>query len=151
MNEAICQHRSSLILFQVMACRLMAPSQYLNQFWSFINMILWHSLLSCFVGSAHDVNLNDLFKKLHFWNYCHISKGLMSQRNKCGLTICCEQPYFHQPQYSPVSYTSWGYFRFVVDISSFCLRFLFIIHAALVPTEASSHNSWRPFARRGHG
>ena len=31
------------VLVQVMACRLMAPTHYLNQCWLLINEVLWHS------------------------------------------------------------------------------------------------------------
>ena len=35
-SDAIWQHRSGSTLAQVMACCLMAPSHYLNQFWSLV-------------------------------------------------------------------------------------------------------------------
>ena len=40
---AIWQHRSGLILAQVMACCLTAPSHYLNQCWFTILKVQWHS------------------------------------------------------------------------------------------------------------
>ena len=37
-------NRSESTLIQVMACCLMAPSHYLNQFWLLTSKVLWHSL-----------------------------------------------------------------------------------------------------------
>ena len=42
-NDAIRRHRSGSTLAQAMACRLMAPSHYLNQCWLIISKVHWHS------------------------------------------------------------------------------------------------------------
>ena len=42
-SDAIWRHGSVSTLAQVMACCLMAPSHYLNQFWVMISAVLWHS------------------------------------------------------------------------------------------------------------
>ena len=42
-SDAIWRQRSGSTLAQVMACCLMAPSHYLNQFWLIISKVLWHS------------------------------------------------------------------------------------------------------------
>ena len=42
-SDAIWRQRSGSTLVQVMACRLTAPSHYLNQFWLIISKVQWHS------------------------------------------------------------------------------------------------------------
>ena len=65
-SDTIWQHRSGLILAQVMACYLMAPSHYLNISWFFINEILWHSAKSSFTLSAPATNLYYEFESYTF-------------------------------------------------------------------------------------
>ena len=42
-NDVIWWNRSGSTLAQVMACCLMAPSHYLNQYWLNTSKVLWHS------------------------------------------------------------------------------------------------------------
>ena len=43
-NDAIWRHRSGSTMAQVMACWLMVPSHYLNQYWIIISEVLRHSI-----------------------------------------------------------------------------------------------------------
>ena len=43
LGDAIWRQRSGSTLAQVMACCLMAPSHYLNQYWLIISEVQWHS------------------------------------------------------------------------------------------------------------
>ena len=54
-SDAIWWHRSGSTLAQVMACYLMAPSLYLNQYWLIISEVLWHSPEGNFTGDAKDI------------------------------------------------------------------------------------------------
>ena len=59
-SDAKWWHRSGWTLVQVMACCLMAPSNYLNQCWLIIKGILWHSSesnLTRTVNLIHDIYL----------------------------------------------------------------------------------------------
>ena len=52
-SDTIWWYRCGSSLAQVMACRLIATSHYLNQFWLIIKCVLWYSPESTFVRSAH--------------------------------------------------------------------------------------------------
>ena len=55
-SDTIWWHRSGLTFAQVMACCLMAPSNYLNQYWPFINKIQWHSSEDNFIRYTSSIN-----------------------------------------------------------------------------------------------
>ena len=75
-SDAMWRHRSGLIVSEVMACCLMAPSHYLTQCWLIIRGVLWHSPECKFIGTAQDIN-----SKLEFENYTFeiIFKSLRGQ------------------------------------------------------------------------
>ena len=54
-RDTIWRHRSRSTLAQVLACCLMAPSHYLNQYWLIISKVLWHSYEGNFAGNAPDI------------------------------------------------------------------------------------------------
>ena len=56
-RDAIRRYRSGSTLVQVMACYLLAPSNYLNQCWLAINGVLWHSPETNFTGITQDIYL----------------------------------------------------------------------------------------------
>ena len=56
--------RCGSTLAQVMACCLMAPSHYLNQYWQIISEVMWHSSQSIFTG-----NVQDIYPWQEFENY----------------------------------------------------------------------------------
>ena len=57
------QQRSGSTLTQVMACCLTTPSHYLNQCWLIIKQsFTWHSHESHFTRSAHELNLQHVFR-----------------------------------------------------------------------------------------
>ena len=55
-SDAIWRHRSGSILAQVMACCLMAPSHYLNQWWLVISKVQWDSPESNFTRNISVIN-----------------------------------------------------------------------------------------------
>ena len=65
LGNSIWRHTSGLTLAQVMAWCLTAPSHYLNQCWLTIKDILWHSPKSYLTRSAHELNLQPMFKDHH--------------------------------------------------------------------------------------
>ena len=48
--------KSGSTLAQVMACCLMAPSHYLNQYWLIISKVLWHSCEGIVMSRSEDTN-----------------------------------------------------------------------------------------------
>ena len=62
-----------------MACRLTAPSHYLNQCRLRINKDMWHLRESILQASAQATILFDAFENHAFKNYCHISQGPASE------------------------------------------------------------------------
>ena len=52
-SDIIWMHRTGAKWVQLMACCLMAPSHYLDQYW-LINKVLWHSPEGDFTGNAQD-------------------------------------------------------------------------------------------------
>ena len=74
-SDAIWWERSRSTLAQVMACCLMAPSQYLNQCWVPIPEVLWHSTEINFTVSAP---ANVLYNKLEDHTSKIVSTSLMS-------------------------------------------------------------------------
>ena len=61
-SDAIWWHRSGSTLAQVMACCLMAPSHYLNQWWLIISEVQWHSYQGNFTRDASTINHWNLFE-----------------------------------------------------------------------------------------
>ena len=61
-SDTIWRHRTESTLAQVMACCLMAPSQYLDQCWLIISGIVWHLPVNDFIGSTRDINLWNEFE-----------------------------------------------------------------------------------------
>ena len=55
-SDAIWGWRSWSALVQVMACCLMAPSHYLNQYWLIISKVLWHSSEDIIIRRFEDTN-----------------------------------------------------------------------------------------------
>ena len=55
-SDAIWRHRSGLILDQVMACCLTAPSHYLSQCWLTISEVHWHSHQDNFTSDTSVIN-----------------------------------------------------------------------------------------------
>ena len=53
-SDAIWWNIYGSTLAQIMACCLMAPSHYLNQFWLYIGKDFWHSHEGNFTGNAQD-------------------------------------------------------------------------------------------------
>ena len=51
-SDTICWHRSGSTWAQVMACRLIAPSYYLNQCGLLISEVSWHSPVSSFTANT---------------------------------------------------------------------------------------------------
>ena len=72
-NYAIRRQGTESKLAQVMACCLMAPSQYLNQYWLIISKVLWHSSWEDLKIPISKIRLKITFKN-HIW----ISQGPMS-------------------------------------------------------------------------
>ena len=78
----MCHDRTWSTLAQVMACCLMALSHYLNQCWLIIKGVLWYSLGNNFTGSAHELNLQHVFRDYTLkitttplmcqWSYCSL-------------------------------------------------------------------------------
>ena len=62
-SDAIWRQLSWTTLAQVMACCLMAPSHYLNQYWLIIRGVLWHSTENSFAGIAQGINSGYEFEK----------------------------------------------------------------------------------------
>ena len=60
-SDAIWRQRSGSTLVQVMACFLMAPSQYLNQCWLIISEVQWHSYCGNFTIHASTINHQNPF------------------------------------------------------------------------------------------
>ena len=60
-SDAIWRPRSGSTLVQVMACRVMAPSHYLNQCWLIISQGKWHSSECNF---ARDTSANNRWNKV---------------------------------------------------------------------------------------
>ena len=58
-RDAIWWHRSGSTLAQVMACCLMAPSHYLNQYWLILSAIQWHSSQNNFTRDTFHINHQD--------------------------------------------------------------------------------------------
>ena len=85
-GDAIWQHTSGSTLAQIMACCLMASSHYLNQCWLINKGPADLSPEINFPRSAHELNGQHVFKRLHFWNYYHISQGPMSSTTDLQLT-----------------------------------------------------------------
>ena len=75
-SDAFWWHRSWSTLAQVMACCMTAPSNYLNHSWlsslRFCGIHMGLISLEILTISMYKV------RKLHFWNYCHISQGPIS-------------------------------------------------------------------------
>ena len=55
-SDAIWRWRSWSTLVQSMACCLMAPSHYLNQYWLIISEVLWHSSEDIIIRRFEDTN-----------------------------------------------------------------------------------------------
>ena len=64
--DIIWRQRFRSTLAQVMACYLVAPSQYLNQCWLIFSGMLWHSPQSDFMVSAQTTILYNEFEMIFF-------------------------------------------------------------------------------------
>ena len=69
-NDAIWRQRFRSILAQVMACCLMAPSHYLNQYW-LISRVLHNLPENNACGNAHENNRYNTFDNNKFWSKSH--------------------------------------------------------------------------------
>ena len=65
-SDAIWRQRTRTILAQVMACCLRAPSQYLNQCWLIMNLMLWHPPQNNFIGISQNINSINEFVNYNF-------------------------------------------------------------------------------------
>ena len=74
-RDSIWWYRSGSILTHVMACCLMAPSHYLNQWLHVISEVLWHSLESNFTTSAQATILCNEFENYTFEIAATSSRG----------------------------------------------------------------------------
>ena len=66
LSDTIWLHRCGSTLAEVMGCCLIAPSHYLNQYWSIIKVVLWHSPESNFTKGAHELYPTHMFKDYIF-------------------------------------------------------------------------------------
>ena len=80
-SGGIWRHRSGSTLPQGMACCLTVPRHYLNQLWE--NGVLWYPPEGNFTRSAMELNLQNVFEKQYFENYCHNSLGPLGPVSHC--------------------------------------------------------------------
>ena len=92
-TDVIWRHRSRSILVQVTACRLMASSHYLDQYWLLIHRILWHSPESNFTASAQANILHYGFGKYAFKVMGTSPKGLWVKYISIENCFICSQSY----------------------------------------------------------
>ena len=65
-SDAIWRQGSWSTMAEVMACCLTAPSNYLNQCWLIMNLMLWHPPENNFIGSSHNINSINELKNFNF-------------------------------------------------------------------------------------
>ena len=74
-SNAMWLHRTMSILAQVMACCLMAPSHYLNQFWLSISEVQWQTFIWGQFQVMHQPSIIKFAWKLLIYNFIQISQG----------------------------------------------------------------------------
>ena len=96
-SDTVWRQRSGSTLAQVMACCLMAPSQYLNQCWLIISDVQWHSYEDNFTRDASP-SITKICLKITYLKYHSNFPGANELINlKCDpcvwlvLLLCCTQ------------------------------------------------------------
>ena len=77
-RDAMWWQRSVWTLAHVMGWCVTAPIHFSNQCWLLITRVPWHLPESNYTTRAPGTVLSNAFKKVYFWNDCHISQRIMS-------------------------------------------------------------------------
>ena len=88
-SDAIWWHRTVSTLAQMMACCLMAPRKYLNQYWLIISQIMYHSHETDFTLSVHATSLYE-FQSHTFEITATFSRGQWVNENGRSWHMICE-------------------------------------------------------------
>ena len=107
-SGAIWHRRSWSKLVQVMACCLIAPSHYLNQYWLINSKVLWHSSEDIIIRRFEDTNQQDwitLISPRSQWvNDCWWLHRVHSKKYAHGLGFVMFLSWFVIGQFYPYPY-----------------------------------------------
>ena len=92
-SDTIWRHRAGSTLAQVMACCLMAPSHYLNQWWLIVSKVQWHSSEGNF---TKDTSATELVWKINYLKFCSNPPGAYElKKSGCSFHSITSKLWWH--------------------------------------------------------